>query len=422
MTYFLNLVQDKFKNLNGTLEFSLRLVLVLDIFLTGFSFVLSYYICSLLVPGLSSHMMLIQLPLIIAISSLIFILVGSYRGFVKHDKIKDVYHIFNAICIANILTIVIVVINGKTIMVADFMVPISIIVVHSIISFISLVFARNLYKKFYLSFGIQKVKKTNVFVLSSGEWLNLVYKTITGSSITNSIKIKGFIDLDFNKFQNELNIQVPILLKDEITNMLLIKEEVSRIVIANPLIDRNSAMCIINEFKNSDLVWDFIHFDLNYINNHPGLTVKSIENLKSPNNSNFYYQNKVDSFEASNNSVDEASALIFGDNGKISLETINRIDSLLRINRIILVDINESFLNKLEQILEQEGFSNCVKVLLSKNENNNFERIVKKFNPNLVFLETSRNVKDLNATKKTINKRASAFVKATDNLSLKKTS
>ncbi len=127
--------------------FPIGLVFFIDVLLTAMSFVLSYALCSFILPDISSHTMLVQLPIIVAITSMIFLFIGIYRGFVKYDRLREVYSIFNAICLSNILTIVLVVINGQLVMENDLMVPLSIIIVHSVLSFSALVASRFLYKK-----------------------------------------------------------------------------------------------------------------------------------------------------------------------------------------------------------------------------------------------------------------------------------
>ena len=131
--------------------FPLGLMFLIDVLLTGMSFILSYVLCSMIVPDIINHRMLIQLPVVVALTSLIFLSIGIYKGVVKYDRIREVYSIFNAICLANILTIILVVINGKLIMEEDFMVPLSIIIVHSILSFSALVASRFLYKRLIIA-------------------------------------------------------------------------------------------------------------------------------------------------------------------------------------------------------------------------------------------------------------------------------
>ncbi len=143
------------KNILYTNEmFPVRLVFLIDILLTGISFILSYFLCSLILPDIWNHGMLIQLPIIVALTSFIFLFIGIYKGYVKYDKVREVYSIFNAICITNILTIILVVVNGKLFMEKELMVPLSIIVVHSILTFSALVVSRYLYK--YLTVSRRK--------------------------------------------------------------------------------------------------------------------------------------------------------------------------------------------------------------------------------------------------------------------------
>ncbi|MDF0717408.1 hypothetical protein PY092_14685 [Muricauda sp. 334s03] len=153
-------------NLRINKMFPVRLVFIIDILLTSVSFVLSYFLCSLILPDIWSHGMLIQLPIIVALTSLIFLFIGIYKGYVKYSTVREVYSIFNAICLANILTIVLVVVNGKLFMEQDLMVPLSIIIVHSIVSFTALALSRYLYK--YFTFRASKhIKDSAVLVYNN---------------------------------------------------------------------------------------------------------------------------------------------------------------------------------------------------------------------------------------------------------------
>jgi len=110
--------------------------------------------------------MLIQLPIIVALTSLIFLFIGIYKGYVKYDTVREVYSIFNAICLANILTIVLVVVNGKLFMEKDLMVPLAIIIVHSILSFSAMAISRFLYK--FITLKISKgIKKVSILIYNN---------------------------------------------------------------------------------------------------------------------------------------------------------------------------------------------------------------------------------------------------------------
>lgn len=136
--------------------FPISLLFFIDALLTAFSFMVSYALCSYILDDISAHSMLIQLPIVVSLTSIIFLFIGIYKGFVKTNGLQEVYSIFNAICLANILTIILVVVNGKLILEQDLMVPLAIIIVHSILSFTALVVSRVLYKNL-----IKKLVKIN---------------------------------------------------------------------------------------------------------------------------------------------------------------------------------------------------------------------------------------------------------------------
>jgi len=194
------------KNILYTNEmFPVRLVFLIDVLLTGASFVASYLLCSLILPDIGNHGMLIQLPIIVALTSLIFLFIGIYKGYVKYDKVREVYSIFNAICITNILTIILVVVNGKLFMEKELMVPLSIIIVHSILSFSALVVSRYLYKYLTARGNKKGFTQGEALFLSDLEMENRKIKTIFSllekDFVNGSITVKKsshFLNADAN--------------------------------------------------------------------------------------------------------------------------------------------------------------------------------------------------------------------------------
>ena len=145
--------------------FPISLLFFIDALLTAFSFVASYALCSYIIDDISAHSMLIQLPIVVSLTSIIFLFIGIYKGYVKTSGLHEVYNIFNAICLANILTIVLVVVNGKLMLEQDLMVPLAIIIVHSILSFTALVVSRLLYKNLLHKLVKGHVKVVNVLLV-----------------------------------------------------------------------------------------------------------------------------------------------------------------------------------------------------------------------------------------------------------------
>lgn len=189
------------KNILYTNElFPVRLVFLIDILLTGISFILSYFLCSFILPDIWSHGMLIQLPIIVALTSLIFLFIGIYKGYVNYDKVREVYSIFNAICLTNILTIILVVVNGKLFMEEELMVPLSIIVVHSILSFIAMAASRYIYKRVTASKSKLLNKQEHIVFIYNNDIKNGKIKTVL--SLLKKMDGKAQELVPFNDFES----------------------------------------------------------------------------------------------------------------------------------------------------------------------------------------------------------------------------
>ena len=138
------------------------LVLGIDIFTILISFILSYIIRFNLTLNFDTERLLIQLPIVGAIATMAFLLTGSYKGVVRHTGVRDVYNIFNAICLSSIITIFMVIVNRQARFMDDFTIPLSIIIIHSLISFIGLTASRYVFKTLYYNL-VKKFEVTKMF-------------------------------------------------------------------------------------------------------------------------------------------------------------------------------------------------------------------------------------------------------------------
>src|SRR5690606_30975933 len=114
------------------------IVLGIDLILIAFTFVLSYLIRFNLTLNFDIEKLFLQLPVIMGIALVSFLIIGSYKGVIRHTGVRDVYNIFNAICLASIMTIFMVMLNREMGVKEDFTVPLSIIIIHSMLAFMSM--------------------------------------------------------------------------------------------------------------------------------------------------------------------------------------------------------------------------------------------------------------------------------------------
>ena len=89
------------------------IILLIDIIIIIISFVISYFIRFNLSFNFAVENLLIQLPVIILIFGLTFLITKSHMAVVRHTGIKDVYAIFNSVCLASASIIVFIMVNRK---------------------------------------------------------------------------------------------------------------------------------------------------------------------------------------------------------------------------------------------------------------------------------------------------------------------
>ena len=124
-------------------------VLLIDLCIVAVSFVLAYFIRFNLSFNFDVKRLWTQLPIVVLLFLVAFLISGSYKGVVRHTGIKDVYAIFNAICLASIGTIGIILLNRYLDVVEDFTIPLSIIIINSLLTFITLTTSRYVFKICY---------------------------------------------------------------------------------------------------------------------------------------------------------------------------------------------------------------------------------------------------------------------------------
>ncbi|MGY8914832.1 MAG: polysaccharide biosynthesis protein, partial [Flavobacteriales bacterium] len=204
------------------------LVLAIDVFLISVAFVMSYFIRFNLTFEFDIEKLILQFPVVTVIALVSFLVIGSYKGVVRHTGVRDVYNIFNAICLSSIFTIFMVILNRQFNMLEDFTIPLSIIIIHSLIGFILLVASRYVFKTSYDNL-VKKFKITkNVLIFGAGESGILTYNALT-TSTNSKARVLGYIDEDSKKIGKSIN-GITVYGPADLTEHFLTKRDISEII------------------------------------------------------------------------------------------------------------------------------------------------------------------------------------------------
>jgi FlaA1/EpsC-like NDP-sugar epimerase len=354
------------------------LVLLIDIALVGFSFVLSYLIRFNLTLDFEVGQLLVQLPWILCASLISFLIVGSYKGVVRHTGVRDVYNIFNAICLSSILVIFLVITNRQLDYIPNFTIPLSIIIINSLISFVVLTASRYVFKSMYeqMTMGIRASK--NVLIYGAGSSGILTYSALTNHAKSDA-KVMGYIDNDNKKVGKNIN-GVPVFSETILNRAFLEKNNIAEIIFSIQNIDSKSLRTKVEDLVDLPVLVKIVPPIEDWINGE--LKVSQIKKVQ--------IEDLLDRapIQIMNNKIEVAlmnkRILVTGGAGSIGSEIVRQICNY-KYDSLIIVDQAESALYDLQQELKQNGFHNFIPIVADIRDKNRMNQIFEEHQPSTVF-------------------------------------
>tara|TARA_R110002051_G_scaffold323219_2_gene416113 strand:- start:189 stop:2126 length:1938 start_codon:yes stop_codon:yes gene_type:complete len=354
-------------------------VLAIDLVIIAISFVLSYVVRFNLTLDFDVRMLLTQLPIMVIVSGFSFLIIGSYKGVVRHTGVRDVYNIFNAICLASVLTIALILVNRNFDFITEFTVPLSIIIIHSLLGFVGLVASRYVFKSLYNVFLTKKINTVkNVIIYGAGESGILTQNAITSHSRSNT-RVIGYIDNDHKKCGKHIN-GVPVYGKEVLTPTFIDLKNISEIIFSIQNIDPKKLRLMVEELVELSVKVKIVPPVEDWINGELKLSqIKQvqIEDLleRAPIN---ITNSKI------NEELQGKVILVTGGAGSIGSELVRQICKY-NYKSLIVIDQAESALYDLQQELKQNGFHNFVPLVADVRDKNRLNHIFQEHCPNIIF-------------------------------------
>jgi len=355
------------------------LVLFIDIIIVAVSFSLSYIIRFNLTLNFDVNKLLIQLPLISLVSIGAFLVTGSHKGVIRHTGVRDVYNIFNAVCLSSIITILLVLVNREIGYINNFTIPLSIIIIHSLIAFMGLITSRYVFKVLYssvLSRGYSASK--NVVIYGAGESGILTYNALVGHSKSN-VRVIGYIDIDKQKIGKLIN-GVKVYGEDVLDEKFLLKKDVSEVIFSIQNIDHRKLHNLVQSMVEYPVLVKTIPPVEDWINGE--LKVSQIKQIRIEDlldRAPISIKNSKISQELKDKIV-----LVTGGAGSIGSEIVRQICTY-GYKSLVVVDQAESPLYDLQQELKQNGFHNFIPIVGDIRDKNKMNLIFQEYKPNMVF-------------------------------------
>lgn len=355
------------------------LVLFIDLFILSICFIAAYIIRFNLTFNFDSGKLAIQLPVVIFFSLVAFLFTGSYKGLVRHTGVKDVYNVFNAICLSSVFIITAVLINRQFDMMENFTIPLSIIIIHSLLGFIGLTGFRYLFKSIYnsvLAFDLEVSR--NVLIYGAGESGILTYNAITNIS-TSRVRVAGYIDKDKHKTGKLIN-GVKVYHRTALNQEFITKNNISEVIFCiqniNPKILKRLVESIVDfgvQVKIVPPVEDWINGELK------ASQIKQIQIEDLLDRPSIDIKNAKIGKE-----IEGKVIMVTGGAGSIGSELVRQICNY-NYKSLIIIDQAESPLYDLQQELIQNGFNNFIPIVSDVRDKNRLNSIFQEYKPNMVF-------------------------------------
>lgn len=354
------------------------IVLVIDLMLVSITFVFSYLIRFNLTLNFDIDKLLLQLPVIIAIGAISFLITGSYKGVVRHTGVRDVYNIFNAICLSSIITIFMVILNREMDYMEDFTVPLSIIIIHSLLNFIALTISRYVFKTAYYNFVKQFKITKNVIIYGAGESGILTQNALTGHSGSIS-KVVGYIDKDYEKVGKNIN-GVRVYGPEVLTDYFIKSNDISEIIFSIQNIDHNKLRQLVEELVDFPVQVKIVPPIEDWINGELKISqIKQVQIEDLLDRVPINIKNKRIA-----NELKDKVIFVTGGAGSIGSELVRQIANC-EYKSLIVIDQAESALYDLQQELKQNGFHNFIPIVGDIRDKNRMSSIFQEYKPNMVF-------------------------------------
>ena len=354
------------------------LVLAIDLVVVAISFILSYFIRFNLTFNFDVNKLLVQLPVVVTIALISFLIIGSYKGVVRHTGVRDVYNLFNAICLSSIMAIFLIIANRQFELVDSFTIPLSIIIIHSLISFVSLTASRYIFKSLYSSLSQEFKSSKKVLIYGAGESGILTFDAITNHSKSNT-KVVGYIDNDIKKIGKQINGAI-VYGPEVLTESFILKKDISEIIFCIQKIEAQRLKELVEGLVDFPVLVKIVPPVEDWINGKLNASqIKQVQIEDLLNRPPIDIINSKISGEVKNKVI-----LVTGGAGSIGSEIVRQLCKY-NYKSLIIVDQAESPLYDLQQELKQNNHLNFTPIVADIRDKNRMNNLFSEYKPNLVF-------------------------------------
>ena len=354
------------------------IVLLIDLYIVLNTFVLAYFIRFNFSFNFDSAHLFTQLPFVLLAAFIGFVLIGSYKGIVRHTGLRDSVNI----ALASILMVIIMVVMEFGIRFFDllpvFSFPVSILAIHFLLNILLLVASRYLFKTIYHLFISDFKIDSRVLIYGAGDAGRLTYTVLTNDKDIK-VQVLGFID-DDKRLTHKMINGIVVYHSNEITDHFIQQKKVDEIIISIQQIKSHRFLEIVDRLSKLAVNVKIVPPVKSWIDGD--LKSKQIQKIRIED---LLGRDPI----KINNSIlqkefHQEVVLITGAAGSIGSEIARQICNYNH-SQLILIDQAESDLYNLQQFLHQRNFKNVKCIVADIRNKKRMQLLFQHYQPTLVF-------------------------------------
>ncbi len=354
------------------------LVLSIDVFITIFNFFLAYVVRFGITLNFDIVNLLYQLPIVAGLATLSFLLIGSYKGVVRHTGMRDAYNLFLAVTVLITLTGFLMAFSRMSLMPELLNIPVSIICIHYLLNIITLTTSRLVFKYCFYYVKSKLGETSKILIYGAGDSGLITQAAITNDS-NRSLSVIGFIDDNPQKIGKTIN-GIKVYSSGSVNQNFVAKNNIKEIVVSIPHINKKRLSEISDNLLKLPVTVKIIPAVNDWIDGKLKVSqIKEIqiEDLLDRAPINMDNQNIKEELHGK-------VILITGAAGSIGSEIVRQA-SYYSYKHLVLVDQAESPLYDLQQELLSKGVVNFTPIVADIRDHQRIETIFEKYRPNMVF-------------------------------------
>ncbi|MDO7171383.1 polysaccharide biosynthesis protein [Mariniflexile sp. AS56] len=350
------------------------LVLAIDLTLVLITFCLSYFIRFNFTLNFDLAQFLFQLPFILVVAVISFFVFGSFKSVIRHTGFTDVVNLFKSVLVMTLLTALFVLANREVVLISNFTIPLSIITMHALLSFVFLSASRLVFKMAYNHLKCKYVLSKRVLIYGAGDSGIVTYNALI-SNVREKFDILGFIDDNSSKNGKSIN-GISILNKNKIDQEYIETHNINEIIITSENINKDSLISLVSlnvKITKVPPIESWINGELNVRQ----IKQVQIEDLLGRAPIKIDNPNLIDEFSGE-------TILVTGAAGSIGSELVKQLSNF-DLQKLILVDQAESALYDVQQDLLRDGKHNFISIVADIRDGLRIDSIFQEHKPTMVF-------------------------------------